>query len=282
MLSMLTNVQSIKNQKHYNNVTDKLVKTQERLTTGLRINSASDDAAGLQISNRMTTQINGLTQGNRNANSGIAYCQTIEGSMKEVTTMLDRIRTLANQAADGTNTSADRASAQAEVSELITEIQRIGEKTSYNDKQVLADGVNGTTMKFQVGANSGDTIDLTMKSMTDLCKGKSGSDDVTLAQLDISTQEGANKALDAVKGMISNVDSYRGTLGAKINRLGHAIENQNNVISNTEDSRMRIRDADSAEETANLTAYQIRQQAAVAMLSQANSSQSIVLSLLGG
>jgi flagellin len=121
-----------------------------------------------------------------------------------------------------------------------------------------------------------------MKSMTDLCKGKSGSDDVTLAQLDISTQEGANKALDAVKGMISNVDSYRGTLGAKINRLGHAIENQNNVISNTEDSRMRIRDADSAEETANLTAYQIRQQAAVAMLSQANSSQSIVLSLLGG
>ena len=311
-IAVQTNVSSINTTRRLNAANHKLDTSYQRLSSGMRINSAKDDAAGLQISNRMTTQINGYTQGNRNANDGIALAQTAEGALDEVTSMLQRIRTLAVQSANGTNTSADRKSIQAEVTALSDEITRIACQTTFGGKKILngKEGANNITkdgsgtgtgkLKFQVGANNstGDqiTLDLSFNFGLDNAEGSLGkigsaglraataaADGVehTKNVLTVSTQANAQAALDAVDAMIAKVDSERGKMGAVQNRLQSTISNQESVIENQSDARSRIRDTDYATEAAALSQQNIIQQAATSMLTQANSRPQLALSLLG-
>ena len=291
-----TNVTSLNSTSKLNKATHSLDTTYKRLSSGFRINSAKDDAAGLQISNRLTSQINGLNQGNRNANDGIALAQTAEGALDEVHTMLQRIRTLSVQSANGTNTTADRQAIQAEVDQLSSEITRIACKTTFGGHKILAGTGNdknlvGTSGKvsFQVGANANDTISISL-SIAFTVSGMGSADSVDEACLvdkngsqtfDLSTASKAQKTLECIDSFIAHVDKTRGQLGAVQNRLESTISNQSNIAENESDARSRIRDTDYAEEAANLSQQTIIQQAATSMLTQANSRPQIALSLLG-
>ena len=295
-----TNVTSLNSTSKLNKATHSLDTTYKRLSSGFRINSAKDDAAGLQISNRLTSQINGLNQGNRNANDGIALAQTAEGALDEVHTMLQRIRTLSVQSANGTNTTADRQAIQAEVDQLSSEITRIACKTTFGGQKILAGAkvttacsgnLVGTTGKvsFQVGANANDTISISL-SIAFTVSGMGHADSVGSACLvkkdgsvsfDLSTASKAQLTLENIDKYIAHVDKTRGQLGAVQNRLESTISNQSNIAENESDARSRIRDTDYAEEAANLSQQTIIQQAATSMLTQANSRPQIALSLLG-
>ena len=296
-----TNVTSLNSTSKLNKATHSLDTTYKRLSSGFRINSAKDDAAGLQISNRLTSQINGLNQGNRNANDGIALAQTAEGALDEVHTMLQRIRTLSVQSANGTNTTADRQAIQAEVDQLSSEITRIACKTTFGGHKILA-GAKGTTacsgnlvgstgkVSFQVGANANDTISISL-SIAFTVSGMGSADSVGSSCLvknddgsvsfDLSTASKAQLTLENIDTYIAHVDKTRGQLGAVQNRLESTISNQSNIAENESDARSRIRDTDYAEEAANLSQQTIIQQAATSMLTQANSRPQIALSLLG-
>lgn len=283
-----TNVSALRGQSYLNNVNNSLNTTYQRLSSGLRINSSKDDAAGLQISDRLTAQINGLNQGNRNANDGIALAQTIEGGLDEITNNLQRMRTLAVQAANGINTSDDRVAIQSEITSLSEEIARIADQTTYGGKTILAGGGgnsiykstnNGTaTITFQVGSNQGNTIDLEVESFkfNDLLD--RGADTTALT---VATQTQAQEAITHIDEMLKVVDAQRTGLGAMQNRLESAIRVQDAVATNESDARSRIRDTDFAAESANLSQQSIIQQAATSMLMQANSRPQIGLSLLG-
>ena len=288
-----TNVSSLNSNRQLGKATNSLDTTYKRLSSGLRINSAKDDAAGLQISDRLTSQINGLNQGNRNANDGIALAQTAEGALDEVTNMLQRIRTLSLQSANGTNTTADRNSIQAEVEQLCNEINRIACKTTFAGQQILAGKDNGLVnsdgkVVFQVGANAKDTISISLCKSFSL-KGMADDSSVDGDALDttgngffkVGTYDDAQKTLEKIDGYIAYVDKARGELGAVQNRLESTIANQSNIAENESDARSRIRDTDYAEEAANLSQQTIVQQAASSMLTQANSRPQIALSLLG-
>ena len=299
-----TNVSSINTTNKLTKATNSLDTTYKRLSSGLRINSAKDDAAGLQISNRLTSQINGLKQGNRNANDGIALAQTAEGALDEVHNMLQRIRTLSVQSANGTNTTADRASIQEEVNNLCAEITRISCKTTFGGQKILAgkkDRYNTNTLlntdgkvEFQVGANHDDTISINLSEGFSLTKmaskagGDAGgikllkdADGVDKGAFDVSTASKAQLTLKGIDDIIAFVDKKRGQLGAVQNRLESTIANQSNIAENESDARSRIRDTDYAEEAANLSQQNIIQQAASSMLTQANARPQIALSLLG-
>lgn len=309
-LYVQTNVSSLNSQRRLNSATKSLDTTYQRLSSGLRINSAKDDAAGLQISNRLTNQINGLQQGNRNANDGIALCQTMEGALDETTSMLQRIRTLAIQAANGTNTTIDREAIQQEVSQLSAEITRIACKTTFAGRQCLA-GVAGSDhggvldskgkVSFQVGAYAFDTLGVSMSngftlsgiyaekhtqaitSTDKLAEQKSGLYVNNGAyEFNCYTQCNAQYTIKAIDEIINVVDSKRAELGAIQNRMESTIRNQENVAENVSDARSRIRDADYAEEASNLSAQNIVQQAATSILTQANQRPSIAMSLLNG
>ena len=291
-----TNVSSLTGRNSLNNVQNQLTTTYQRLSTGMRINSAKDDAAGLQIADRLTTQINGLNQGNRNASDGIALAQTAEGAMDEISSMLQKIRTLAVQSATGTNTSDDRVAIDKEATSLMNEISRIAQQTTYGGKKILDGGeatpsvtmFKGTAsqgqMKLQVGANSGDTINFDvanfnfskLASAAGVAKNAFDSGNLML-----STASGASNVIAAMDAMIKKVDSQRADLGAIQNRLESSIRNQSNIATNESDARSRIRDADFAEESANLSQQSIIQQAAASMLMQANTRPQLALSLLG-
>jgi len=344
-----------------------------------RINSAKDDAAGLQIASRMTSQINGLTQGNRNANDGISMCQVAEGATEEITNMLQRMRTLAIQSANGTNADSERDAIQQEVNQLSLEIQRIGEQTTFGGTLHVLNGSIGTVKangtlddtftKFQVGSHSDQTVtatfsDLTfagllnyaqqdgvidpatgdaiafaksashaaaraadtaagtkaspatqnvvLKNITDQDhdgltgwdmsdmkvghpgKGNTkkeitaiGSDgkpasDGKLFAISMTSHANAEAAIKCLDVMINHVDSERAQWGAVENRLSSTINNQSNTITNVSDARSRIEDVDFAAETAQLTQQNVIQQAASSVLTQANSSTQIALSLLQG
>lgn len=309
-LYVQTNVSSLNSQRRLNSATKSLDTTYQRLSSGLRINSAKDDAAGLQISNRLTNQINGLQQGNRNANDGIALCQTMEGALDETTSMLQRIRTLAIQAANGTNTTVDRQAIQQEVAQLSAEITRIACKTTFAGRQCLA-GVAGSDhggvldskgkVTFQVGAYAFDTLGVSMSNGFTLSgiyaeKHTKITSDKQLDEQKAGLYLNANKAyefncytqcnaqytIQAIDEIINVVDSKRAELGAIQNRMESTIRNQENVAENVSDARSRIRDADYAEEASNLSAQNIVQQAATSILTQANQRPSIAMSLLNG
>ena len=272
-LYVQTNTSSINSQRMLARSTRQLDTSYERLSSGLRINSAKDDAAGLQISNRMASQINGLTQGNRNANDGISMCQVTEGALDEVTSMLQRIRTLAIQSANGTNSSAERIAINEEVQQLIKEVRRVGTDTSYGGNlKILGPDVSDTV--FQVGSNAYQTISLTMKSLTTLVTvtasvnilNSSGNTaatidpNTTLSNMTVTSADDSQKTIAFMSEIIRQVDSYRAELGAVQNRMESTISNQENVIENVSDARSRIRDVDYAVETANMTQQSIIQQ----------------------
>ena len=301
-----TNVSSLHGRRQLNNVQNQLSTTYQRLSSGLRINSAKDDAAGLQIADRLTTQINGLNQGNRNTNDGIALAQTIESGMDEMSGMLQKIRTLAVQSANGTNTSDDRAAIKKEGDALAAEIKRIAEQTKFGGKTVLngyqannksifgdkkADGNTAAvansagTVTLQVGANNGDEIKMTVQNFTfSALASAAGAQDAAWKKADglmLNTASGAKEVISLMDSMISKVDQQRSDLGALQNRLESSIRNQSNVAANQADARSRIRDADFAEESAALSQQSIIQQAATSMLMQANSRPQLALSMLG-
>lgn len=290
-----TNVTSLNTTNKLSKATNSLDTTYKRLSSGYRINSAKDDAAGLQISDRLTSQINGLKQGNRNANDGIALAQTAEGALDEVHTMLQRIRTLSVQAANGTNTTADRTSIQGEVSQLCSEINRIACKTTFGKQEILSGAGKGLVgadgkIAFQVGANANDTTSVSLSSgfTIEQMKTAAGSKITTVADadnrgktFDVSTASKAQVVLADIDSFIGFVDKKRGEFGAVQNRLESTISNQSNIAENESDARSRIRDTDYAEEAANLSQQNIIQQAATSMLTQANSRPQIALSLLG-
>jgi flagellin len=270
-----TNVKSLVAQNALSVNNRSLSKAMEQLSTGKRINSAADDAAGLAISNKMTSQIRGLNQAVRNANDGISVAQTAEGATQEITNMLQRMRELAVQAANDSNSSADRTALQAEVTELIDEIDRIATDTTFN-KTALLTGSAGTSgvLTFQIGANSGQTVDVTFSNMSTASAG------LGVSGVSISTASGASSAISTIDAAIATVDSFRADLGAKINRFTYAIDNMSNISMNTAAARSRIQDADYASATTELARSQIIQQAATAMLAQANQQPQSVLSLL--
>lgn len=287
-----TNVSSLNSRRNLKKSTKALETSYQRLSSGLRINSAKDDAAGLQISDRLTSQINGLNQGNRNANDGIALAQTAEGALDEVTNMLQRIRTLSLQSANGTNTTADRGAIQAEVNALCSEINRIACKTTFAGQQILAGKDNGLVgskgqISFQVGANANDTISVSLckafniSSMFTDVAGDAGAMDANKRTFIVDTAEKAQATLANIDKFIAHVDKTRGELGAVQNRLESTISNQENIIENETDARSRIRDTDYAEESANLIQKQILQQVSTSMLTQANMKSQVVLNLLG-
>lgn len=273
-----TNVKSIVAQNAMIANSRAMDKAMERLSTGSRINSAADDAAGLAISNKMTAQIRGLNQAVRNANDGISMIQTAEGATKEITNMLQRMRELAVQAANDTNTSGDRSALTAEVTQLTEEITRIASNTTWNGMKLL-DGskfaTSGSAANFMVGANSGDeAITVVFQNMTDAASG------LGISALSLTSAAGAKTAIGTIDAALKTVDSFRADLGAKINRLNYAADNLTNVSQNTSASRSRIQDTDYAATTTELARTQIISQAATAMLAQANQAPQSVLSLL--
>lgn len=297
-----TNVSSINAQRQLSNSGNALDTAFQRLSSGLRINSAKDDAAGMQISSRLTGQINGLTQGNRNANDGISLAQTAEGALDEMTSMYQRMRTLAAQASNGSNTDADRAALQLEARELGEEINRISDDTTFGGTSLL-DG--SYSAEFQVGADANQVISMTMTSIANATGGTTSvnsfavSDLAAVASTVTNQSAGADTAfvnassisftsageaqdvLAAVDAMIGAIDAKRAELGATQNRFSSTIRNQSNIMENLSAARARIQDADFASETAALTKAQILQQASTSILSQANQRPQTALSLLG-
>ena len=266
----------------------------ERLSTGQRINSAGDDAAGLAISSRMTSQVNGLNMAVRNANDAISLVQTADGALVEMTSMLQRMRELAIQADNGTNSTTDLTALDVEFEALKGEIDRIALNTEWNGINLL-DGTGGSTgtFSFQVGANASQTISLTIKDFEkdngtatagvfeNLGSATTYTDDSNdLEALDIGSASNHTTAITNLTNAITRVDAQRATLGSVINRLEYAADNLANVSQNTSASRSRILDADYASETTELARTQIIQQAATAMLSQANQQAQTVLALL--
>ena len=282
-----TNVSSLNAQRNLSKSTSALDTSYTRLASGLRINSAKDDAAGLQISNRLTSQINGLDQGNRNANDGISLAQTAEGAMDEITSMLQRIRTLAQQSANGSNSTDDRAALQAEVNALSDEITRISQDTTFGGKNLL-DGSAGANFDFQVGAYANQVISFTLTSYAFGIDGLAKFTGTTavfasgVGGIDIKSASTAQLVLAGVDQLIQSVDSKRSELGAVQNRLDSTIRNQESISENVSAARARIRDADFATETANMTKENILQQAASTVLAQANQRPQAALQLLQG
>jgi flagellin len=265
----------------------------ERLSTGQRINNAGDDAAGLAISSRMTTYINGLNMAVRNANDAISLVQTADGALVEVEAMLQRMRELAVQAASGTMTSTDRTALNTEFNALTTGIDDIADDTQWNGTNILDQSSNSGVFAFHIGANASQTLSLTIKDFTtdggstgvfenldDTTTTDFEDDALTLDAIEISSVSEAGDALTELTHAITRVQAERATLGATINRLEYASDNLANVSQNTSASRSRVLDADYASETTELARTQIIQQAATAMLSQANQQAQSVLALL--
>ena len=273
-----TNVSSINAQRQLFDVNDRLNTSFERLSSGFRINSAADDAAGLQISDRLTSQVEGLNQAVRNANDAISLSQTAEGALSEVTTSLQRIRTLAVQSQNGINSSADRQALQKEVSALRTEISRIATDTQFGNVNIL-DG--NFSAKFLVGANAGQTISVNLSSTNLGSISGFSATGLGITTNNVSTAAGASALLSDIDAAISGIGAVRADLGALQNRFQSTIRNLSNISENLSSARSQIRDTDFAAETAELTRNQIIQQASVSVLGQANQRPQTALSLLG-
>lgn len=268
-----TNIASLNAQRNLNTSQLGLNKSMQRLSSGLRINSAKDDAAGLAISDRMTAQVRGLNQAARNAQDGISMAQTAEGALNETTNLLQRMRELAVQSANDTNTSTDRSSLNEEFKQLQKEIQRISTTTQFNSRTLL-NGSASTGVVYQVGANKNQTITLSIKNMGVASLG------VNSTVASIGTRSAAGNAISSIDSSISKVDTERGKLGAVMNRLESTIANLSNVSENISASRSRILDADIAQETSSMTKNNILQQAGVSILAQANQTTQLALGLL--
>ncbi|KOY01476.1 MULTISPECIES: flagellin domain-containing protein [Pseudomonas] len=283
-LTVNTNTTSLNVQKNLNRASDALSTSMSRLSSGLKINSAKDDAAGLQISNRMSSQIRGQNVAVKNANDGISMAQTAEGALQESTNILQRMRELAVQARNGTNGTADQTATNAEFAQMSDELTRIAASTNLNGKQLL-DGSAGT-MTLQVGSNTGTAnhIDLVLSSKFDAVSLSVGSGTVVLTGTTgtgvSSAAANIDNAITAIDAAIAAIGATRANLGASQNRLTSTISNLQNITENVTAAQGRVQDTDFAAETANLTKQQTLQQASTAVLAQANQLPSAVLKLL--
>ena len=269
-LRINTNVFSLNAQKNLNNTTQKLGQSFARLSTGLRITTAADDAAGLAISERLRSQVRSLEQAGRNANDGISLVQTAEGALDETSQILTRLREISVQASNGTLSSDDKTTLNQEFTDLVAEIDRISGSANFNGVSLL-NSSNAVSIQVGTGTTAGtDTINVSLSSAT--------ASSLGLSSLNVST--GASAALTALDTAINSVSSIRGTLGAAQNRLTSTINNLNNQVENLSAANSRIRDVDVARETASLTRNTILQQAAISVLSQANLQPQSSLSLL--
>jgi flagellin len=283
-LTVNTNTTSLNVQKNLNRASDALSTSMQRLSSGLKINSAKDDAAGLQISNRFSSQIRGNTQAIQNANDGISVAQTAEGALQASTDILQRMRELAVKARNGTNGTADQTATNAEFAQMSDEITRISAATNLNGKNLL-DGSAGT-VTLQVGANTGSAnhIDLVLSSKFDAVSLSVGSGTVVLTGTTGtgagSASQNIDNAITAIDAAIAAIGATRASLGASQNRLTSTIQNLQNITENTTAAQGRVQDTDFAAETANLTKQQTLQQASTSVLAQANQLPSAVLKLL--
>jgi flagellin len=269
-----TNLASLTAQRALARTSGEMSTVLQRLSSGLRINSAKDDAAGLAISERLTAQVRGYNQAIRNAGDGISLAQTAEGGIEAITSSLQRMRELAVQAANYSNTDADRTAIQAEVSQLLSEVGRVATQTKFNGNALL-NGSFSAGGNFQVGANSSEVIAVGgIANLDATALGISG--------INVSTQAGATTALGLLDTAVTTVTTERAELGASINRFEQTINNLRVTVENITAARSRIQDADFASETASLTRLQILQQSGTAVLSQANAIPQGVLGLLRG
>lgn len=276
-ITVNSNIASLNAQRNLLSSQGLLNTSMQRLSSGLRINSAKDDAAGLGISDRMTAQIRGMNQAARNAQDGISLAQTAEGALQETTNMLQRMREIAVQSANDTNSADDRASLDDEFQALASEIDRIALATEFNGVALL-DGSATAALNFQVGANdvaANDVITL------DIASADATAGTLAVDVLDVTDQANSVAAITAIDLAITAVDTIRGDLGAVQSRFESTIANLMNVSENLSASRSRILDADIAMETSNMTKANILQQAGVSVLAQANQIPSLALSLLG-
>ena len=261
-----------------------LGKSTEKLSSGLRINRAGDDAAGLSISEKMRAQINGLNQASRNSEDAVSLIQTAEGALNETHSILQRMRELATQAANDTNVTVDRDSIKAELDQLSDEVTRIGQQTQFNTQNILNGGKkdtetagfdNSLQLNFQVGANSGQSISVTFSAMN------AATLTVQKDDLDVTSHPKATATISIINNAIEEVSKERSKYGAVQNRLEHTIANVDNAAENLQSAESRIRDVDMATEMMTYSKNNILQQAAQSMLAQANQQPQQVLQLLG-
>jgi len=265
-----TNVSALYSQNAMKTNARSMNTAMEQLSTGTRINSAKDDAAGLAIGQNLTSQIRGLNQAVRNANDGINMMQTAEGAMVEQSNMLQRMRELAVQSANATYSSAQRSYLNTEFSALTTQIGSIATQTMWNGKQLI--GASATTFVFQVGQASGQTISVTVSAMTTANLGVSA--------LAVTSTTSASLAITTIDSALDKINNQRATIGAGVNRLTYAADNMTNISANVTQSRSTIMDTDYALASTALAKTQILQQASTAMLAQANQQAQGVMALL--
>jgi len=273
-LRVNTNVTSINAQRNLSSVTNRLGNNFRRLSTGLRISTAADDAAGLAISERLRSQVRSLEQAKRNANDGISFVQTAEGALNEVSSILVRLRELAIQSSNGSVSNQDKETLDEEFQSLVNEVNRIGRSTEFNGIKLL-DG-SSSSVSFQVGFGTTSGIDTLSVSLAAAL-----STSLALESLDIGSGGATTTALTNIDAAINTVSSLRGSLGAVQNRLGSTINNLAIQTENLSAAESRIRDVDVAYETAQLTRNNILQQASISVLAQANAQPQSALTLLG-
>jgi len=267
-----TNIDALNAQRNLSLTSLQFSKSVEKLSSGLRINRAADDAAGLSISEKLRSQVKGLNQAARNAQDGISLIQTAEGALNETHSILQRMRELAVQAANDTLSADDRAAIQAEVDALALEVTRISDTTEFNGMKLLDGSFSSTSLTFQIGANSGQTMAITIGTMSATA--------LTINALVVDSNTNASTALTNIDAAVKAVSTSRSALGALQNRLEHTIANLSVASENLAASESRIRDVDLAAEMVSFTKSQIMQQAGTAILAQANQSPQAVLSLL--
>ena len=273
-ITVNTNVTSMKAQKNLNTSSSGLASSMERLSSGLRINSAKDDAAGLAISNRLNSQVRGLDVGMRNANDAISIAQISEGAMQEQTNMLQRMRDLTMQAENGANSTSDIDAIKSEIDALASEISAIANSTAFGNTKLL-DGSFATGKTFQVGHQNTEDITVSVSKVT------ASALKVQASDVKVSTAAQRSTSLTNIDAAIKAIDTQRSNLGAIQNRLAYNISNSANTQANVADAKSRIVDVDFAKETATMTKNQVLQQTGSAMLAQANQLPQVALSLLG-
>ena len=270
-----TNISAMNTYGRLTNANSAKSSSLAKLSSGLRINKAGDDAAGLAISEKMKSQIGGLKQAVRNAQDGISLIQTAEGALNETHSILGRMRDLAIQSANGTLTDDDRGEINKEFTALKTEVDRISTDTEFNTQSLL--DTAGKTFTFQIGANSGQTMEVTIGKIDTV---ELGTADDKIADATLATAEGADDAIAVIDAAIAQVSGQRSDLGAAQNRLDHTIKNLTTTQENLSEANSRIRDVDMAEEMMEFTKNNILSQAATSMLAQANAMPNSVLGLL--
>ena len=273
-----TNVSALYAQAAITSNARSLSTAMQELSTGKRINSASDDAAGIAIASKLTSQIKGLNQAVRNANDGISLLQTAEGATNEITNMLQRMRELTVQSGNDTNSTTDRTALATEYDQLAGEIDRISSTTKWNGMNVLNAGTNSGTFSFQVGSDGGSADQISVSIGTFVTSGTVVT--VKAGDLSSATASSAATLLTTLDTSIANVNTERSNMGASINRLQYTVDNLTNISTNASASRSRIEDVDYGQATTQLARSQIIQQAATAMLAQATQQPQAVLSLL--